>query len=87
MENILSNILYTHTSLSIVCDGKDILSHLITRSRVLLGKSARCYKAELFYDVVDSKRRHWFAVTLSFTPFGDRQTDLYKRLSDDRQKA
>ena len=24
-----------------------------------------------------SKRRHWLAVTLSFTPCGDRQTDFY----------
>ena len=29
------------------------------------------------YDVVKSKRRHWLAVTLSFTPCGDRQTDFY----------
>ena len=29
------------------------------------------------YDVVKSKRRHWLAVTLSFTPCGDRQTDIY----------
>ena len=29
------------------------------------------------YDVVKSKRRHWLAVTLSFTPCGDRQTDVY----------
>ena len=43
-----------------------------------VAKSARCYKAELFYDVVESKRRHWFAVTLSFTPCGDRQTDKIK---------
>ena len=49
---------------------------LITWSRVLL-ESARCYEAELFYDVVKSKRRHWLAVTLSFTPCGDRQTDFY----------
>ena len=42
-----------------------------------LAKSARCYEAELFYDVVKSKRRHWLAVTLSFTPCGDRQTDFY----------
>ena len=26
---------------------------------------------------VKSKRRHWIAVTLSFTPCGDRQTDFY----------
>ena len=24
-----------------------------------------------------SKRRHWFAVTLSFTPCGDHQADFY----------
>ena len=29
------------------------------------------------HDVVKSKRRHWLAVTLSFTPCGDRQTDFY----------
>ena len=29
------------------------------------------------YDVVKSKRRYWLAVTLSFTPCGDRQTDVY----------
>ena len=29
------------------------------------------------YDIVKSKRRHWLAVTLSFTPCGDRQTDFY----------
>ena len=31
----------------------------------------------LNYDVVKSKRRHWFAVTLSFMPCGDHQTDFY----------
>ena len=31
------------------------------------------------YDVVKSKRRHWLAVTLSFTPCGDRQTDFKSR--------
>ena len=41
-----------------------------------MAKSARCYEAELFYDVVKSKR-HWLAVTLSFTPCGNRQTDFY----------
>ena len=29
------------------------------------------------YDVVKSKRRHWLAVTLSFKPCGDCQTDFY----------
>ena len=42
-----------------------------------MAKSARCYKVELFYDVVKSKRRHWFAVTLSFMPCGGHQTDFY----------
>ena len=32
------------------------------------------------YDVVKSKRRHWFAVTLSFTLCGDRQTDRHLQL-------
>ena len=47
----------------------------------------------VFYDVVESKRRYWFAVTLTFTPCDDRQTDFYykkfyyKSLSDDRHKA
>ena len=38
----------------------------------------------ILYDVVKSKRRHWLAVTLSFTPCGDRQN---KSLSDDHHKA
>ena len=31
-----------------------------------MAKSARCYKGDLFYDVVESKRRHWFGVTTSY---------------------
>ena len=54
-----------------------------SRSQQLLGvesclaKSAQCYKTELFYNVVEAKRGHWFAVTLIFTPCGDRQRDIF----------
>ena len=51
--------------------------YLLLEIESCLAKSARCYKAELFYDVVKSKKRHWLAVTLSFTPCGDRQTDFF----------
>ena len=34
-------------------------------------------KSSFVYDVVKSKRKYQFAVTLSFTPCGDRQTDFY----------
>ena len=34
----------------------------------------------IHYDVVKSKRRHWLAVTLSFTPCGDRQIDFYNKI-------
>ena len=34
------------------------------------------------YDVVKSKRRHWLAVTLSFTPCGDRFIYLSMYLSN-----
>ena len=49
--------------------------------------SARCYKAELFYDVVKSKRRHWFAVTLSFTPCGDCQSEFYLRRLEESKES
>ena len=61
----------------------------IYKSRVLFGKNVQCYKAELFYNGLKSKRRHKFAVTVDFTPRGDRQTDFYlnKSLSDERHEA
>ena len=41
----------------------------------ILGKAL--LKAELFYHVVKPKRRHSFAVTLTFMPCGDCKTDIY----------
>ena len=41
--------------------------HYLKTVESCLAKGARCYKTELFYNVVKSKRRHWFVVTLSFT--------------------
>ena len=45
---------------------QDVIHYLKTID-TCLAKGVRCYKAELFYNVVKSKRRHWFVVTLSFT--------------------
>ena len=49
-------------------------------SKTLLQLIIYIYIYIYIYDVVKSKRRHWLAVTLSFTPCGDRQTDFYKRI-------
>ena len=51
-ETVLSAVMYVYI--------------LLLGEESCLAKSARCYKAELFYDVVKSRRRHWLAVTLSF---------------------
>ena len=40
--------------------------HYLKTVESCLAKGARCYKAELLYNVVKSKRRNWFVVTLSF---------------------
>ena len=49
----------------------------MSRDRELNLENIYIYIYIYIYDVVKSKRRHWLAVTLSFTPCGDRQTDFY----------
>ena len=76
---------------------KHFLTVKITSFVLYMYLSIQCYICLYYiiclyylYNVVKSKRRHWLAVTLSFTPCGDRQTDFYsnnKSLSDDRHKA